>query len=606
MIIGLIFLLAVVSCSQVLNYETIIFADQNKKITERRFSILIPDKESNWLSHVEIRHRPYQDFKFLKAEIIDSQGNTVRKLRKKDVETRSNISHESFYQDDLIEEFDLFWHSYPYRIEYSYEMSEEEFIYVANWFPAVYKNIPTLKSSLLIRIPESYAVNMHYSEEIEFDEQKDKNERILKWDYTDNPALIDERYAPPFYENAPRVMVIPENFHYGVPGRSESWATFGDWVSRLNEGMDQLPYSEKKKVDRIIQGINDRKEIVKTLYQYMQSETKYVNVSIDVGGLRSYPAEYVCKNKYGDCKALTTYMQALLKYAGIKSYYTLVNSGAETQKINTLVPGQQFNHVILTMPFEKDTVWLENTSNTLPFNYLGTFTQDRYALFIDGENSRLIKTPSLSAGDVIERRDFIFRSVNNDNEWNFEYLKRAGGEDFEKYAYYSTHLSKEEKKNKLVNELRLEHPKVSEWSLEEYPGEINALNVRLMGRCEPSIREIGGFTVLNSLRLEIPDFEDPSERSNAVRINFPINKVDSSVYIIPMWHNKEIQLPESIEISEKYGYYRAHQQLIDDKIIVTESFLLNKGDYTLNEYNQLFSFLDKINSYKKTSSIIIK
>src|SRR5690606_9296852 len=101
----------------------------------------VDDKQSNWLSHVEITHDPKQQFSFNYGRVVDAKGNVLRKLSKKDLITRNDRSYQAFYQDDLITEFDLYWHQFPYRIQYSYTIKEEEFLYLAWWSPLLYSNV---------------------------------------------------------------------------------------------------------------------------------------------------------------------------------------------------------------------------------------------------------------------------------------------------------------------------------------------------------------------------------------------------------------------------------------------------------------------------------
>jgi hypothetical protein len=56
-------------------------------------------------------------------------------------------------------------------------------------------------------------------------------------------------------------------------------------------------------------------------------------------------------------------------------------------------PENGFNHVILCVPDQKDSVWLECTSSSNEFNELGTFTENRYALLITDEGGALVPTP---------------------------------------------------------------------------------------------------------------------------------------------------------------------------------------------------------------------
>ena len=143
--------------SQVLNYETQIRVDEKgRKITEKTVVIQINNKSENNLAHVEIRHSPLQDFSFGQARIVDPEGNTLRKIRKKDLTTRNDLSNAVFYQDDLITEFDLYWHQYPYIIEYSYTIEEKEFVYLSWWTPVLFPTVPTQKASLEIQVPLDY------------------------------------------------------------------------------------------------------------------------------------------------------------------------------------------------------------------------------------------------------------------------------------------------------------------------------------------------------------------------------------------------------------------------------------------------------------------
>ena len=73
-------------------------------------------------------------------------------------------------------------------------------------------------------------------------------------------------------------------------------------------------------------------------------------------------------------------MVAMLKEVGIKAYYTTIKAGQNATDIDVDFPSHQSNHIIVAVPNNHDTLWLECTDQTNPFGYLGTFTGDRKAL----------------------------------------------------------------------------------------------------------------------------------------------------------------------------------------------------------------------------------
>ena len=189
------------------------------------------------------------------------------------------------------------------------------------------------------------------------------------------------------------ILPILENFQMdGVEGSLKNWQTFGVWLSKLNEGLDVLSEKAKDEIKTVIGFEKNEKEITKKLYRYLQENMRYVSIQLGIGGYRPMPAQSVHEFKYGDCKALSNYMKAILNVAGISSRYIIINAGKNALSPDPSDARNVFNHAILAVPFEKDTLFLECTSKDVSAGYQGSFTGNRLALLVNGEESGLVKT----------------------------------------------------------------------------------------------------------------------------------------------------------------------------------------------------------------------
>ena len=209
---------------QILSYDTFVEVKSGKLITETSVLIQINDKDSEWLADVEIPYKEDSDLDLEEALILDVKGNTLRKLRKKEITTRSHISQGSFYEDRFVKEFKLKWHQYPYRIKYTYRTKHKEFIYVAHWIPLLHANAPTLKASLRVELPSDYAVRMSHSDQLEFETDISQSAHIYEWKAGFTPGLEKFSFAPPLRETVPSVRIAPLYFEYGEKGSFASWS----------------------------------------------------------------------------------------------------------------------------------------------------------------------------------------------------------------------------------------------------------------------------------------------------------------------------------------------------------------------------------------------
>lgn len=599
----LFILCSLLSYAQVLDYDTYITVDGDLKTTKKNVLIQVNSPEELWVSKVFIHYNAAEDIKSLKAEILDTDGEVVRKLKSKEVETKAYISDGTFFEDDLYKVFDLSYNVFPYRFRYSYEIENTNFNHLAYWIPIYHDNIKTVNAKLTLDLPSSYSYNSHIKDISEEKETSVNGRKILTYRSNYLKKIERESYSAPPHELYPHAFLIPENFFYGVEGNSGSWGSYGDWHAKLNEGLDYITSNEKAKINKIIVDTKDTLELIKKLYYHLQDHTRYINVAIDIGGLKPYSAAYVCTNKYGDCKALTMYMKALLKYAGIDSNYTVINAGNDAERIIEGFPFQQFNHVVLTVPVNGDTLWLENTSDYLPFAYNGTFTQNRKALAVDLNNSQLINSPALSSEDVLSKRRVNF-NLNDVGTGNLDIEAVLKGELFEKYSYLNRHATTKEFNNEVVKDFKISDSEVLRYNIEGFDRDAFQLNLVINLGVENQIRTLGSLRVIRPYQLELQELEKPMFRKNSVLVRCPVNKHYIIDYKLQVHNQDDVRLPENVSIETKFGIYKQENTFIDGRIVVAKHFQLHTGEYPLSDYKEFYNFFESVEKAQKESIIL--
>ena len=405
--------------------------------------------------------------------------------------------------------------------------------------------------------------------------------------------------ALPVENKLPYGFFMPRIFTYaGISGVSDTWGTFGKWVADIGTGLDKLPEDEIKKVREMTADKQSDVEKVRVLYRYLQKNTRYVSVIVGPGGYKTHSAQYVCSNKFGDCKALNNYMRSMLEVAGITSYYTLVNAGAEEQDTDTSFVFPSFNHVIQYVPLKTDTIWLECTSSLLPFNYLGTFTSGKHALVIDGEKSYLKKTPGYGS-DKNYTHSVLRVSINPDQTYTVSLSKKYSGYNSEQVSYMAKTLASEKQQEWLIKSLPFGDIKVN--SLDFHWDDNQPLvNENMVFSCRKTI----GKTPVFAAMIKFPGSctSVKRDRTSDIYVPYGYEFSDSSSFAFPVEYKIQA-LPPSREISGLFGTYTKKVTVEKNNVLIYRRLIRNPGTFSnkhIGEYNE---FIKSINQFENEEII---
>lgn len=587
--------------AEVINYSTRVELKGTVLSYQVYVSIQVNSREGEDYTYVSIPFNKGNSIKGLDAWISSADSNVIRRLKKSEIKTVSAVSEGALYEDEFVKAFQLKHNTYPYQLHYTYSISFFQFINIADWYPTI-GTLPCRSARLVFEVDEvnEFSIFQRGVEQPGFDQVGEIKK--YTWEVSDIAVQKSEDYSPPD-ELLPTVKITPKSFRYGLKGKLTSWEEFGNWQYNTNKGLRELPESEKKNIDLLLRGITDPGEKVKKLYQYLQDHTRYILVVEGIGGLKPYPASYVSSNKYGDCKALTNFMMAMLDYIGISSYYTKVNAGEEITPLIRELPGQQFNHVFVTVPIKEDTLWLECTSKYTPFNYMGTFTQNREALLVTENDSRLIRTPALAPQQVTELRK-IRSTINGNGVAEVDLTYEFKGDVFELLLQLLHDYTKQEQEKYIRRIIPFADFELKEWNLRQAhrDDDFVTLEVRLTTRS--FAKKYGNQLVIKPLSFGIPVLETPSKRQQPFVLHYPIHQVDSLEITIAD-NLQIINIPENTKAEHGGSYYETQSSEEGNLIKISRTWTLQSGTYAGDDYVQVQSFLQAIRGSESNSALVL-
>jgi transglutaminase-like putative cysteine protease len=546
----------------------------------------------------------------IEATTYDAFGKEIKKYKRKDFKDVSVGDGFSVFSDNRALYLDYTPISYPFTIVFETEIQTSNTAFIEPWSPVEDYLASTEQTSLSITFkPELNLKKKEVNFSDKYPLEKIETSSAIIYTAKNLIAKKREELSPNFVEVFPVVYFALENFELeNVEGSATNWSDFGKWYyNSLLADTEEIPEETQAKIKQLVGNEKDPIEIAKIVYRYVQERTRYVSIQVGIGGWKPMLAKDVDKLGYGDCKALTNYTRSLLKVVGVPSYYTVVYAGQEeTKDLQNDFASVQGNHVILTLPVDKNLIWLECTSQIKPFGFQGDFTDDRDVLVIKPEGGEIIRTKTYTevdnwqiskgtyqitdTGNFVGKLKIISKGLRYDNEFGKERLSRE--DQIKRY--------KDEFDN--INNLKI--------------NKINFIN-------NPKTIE---FT--EDLEFEAEGYA----QNSGGKLLFAVNAFDQSSYIPKKYRTREfpfqmergytneeeieITIPEGFVVEAKpngveqeteFGYYKIEFNTVNPKTISCKrKLIIKKGFYDKSKYENYRKFREAIAKADNSKIVITK
>ncbi len=544
----------------------------------------------------------------IQAVIYNSFGREIKKIKRSDFKDQSIADGFSILTDGRFLFLDYTPTDYPFTVVYESEIKGFNTAFIPSWSPVDDYFESVQKSEITIHYPTDLGFKYKEYNFEGKDIKKNEQSNSISYSVENLVAEKPEDYSPTSIEILPNVKFGLEKFYFeGVEGFAKSWEDFGSWMyNSLLKDTEELPVETQDKIKTLVGNETDPIKKAKIIYKYVQDKTRYVSVQLGIGGRKPMLAKDVDRLGYGDCKALTNYTRVLLKTVGVESYYTEIYGDGSKKNFQKDFVTMQGNHVILALPNKDKMLFLECTSQTVPFAYQGTFTDDRYALMIKPDKGEIIKT-----------REYLDKENTQISKGNYLIDENGGisGNIIIKskgIQYNDNYLLENESKEKIDEHYKDYFYWINNLKMEKIKFNNNKEDVEFTENLQISASDYGknsGDVMMISINVFNQNANIP-QRYRTRKNPFEISRGYYDEDEIEVTFSEGFKLdakPDNTEVKDKFGTYKIEIVIISpNKLLYKRSLLVNKGFYDKLEYENFRKFREQIARIDNSKIVLTK
>ncbi len=571
-------------------------------------AVTIFDKDKRDYGVFTVWYDKYRSVEEMEATIYDADGKEVKDLDSDEIRDFSEFSGANLFSDNRVKAASIMYDRYPYTVEFRTEVRYNGSLNWPTWY-AQESDDAVERSEFIVTVPAG--------DSLRFFANRDSVRPVISgsgdgrqytWTATGLPALSKDAWSDDVEDVTTVVRIAPRSFMMDdIEGSMETWRGFGAWEWKLIHGRDVLPPDAVQAVRSAVDTTAPPRERARAVYHFLQQRSRYISVQLGIGGWQPMEASVVHDKGYGDCKALSNYAIALLRAVGVPASPVLVRTGNVRTPMITAFPSNQFDHMIVCVPFERDSVWLECTSRTDVFGVPGAWTSDRPALLIDADGGHVVRIPATTLQDNVRTRVLAVRLIwSGDAEVRGTITARGAAQ--EAIRSDLADASPEEQKRYVLDRLWGEKIAVTSLTVAGMTGDTNRSSVTFTAQI-PRYGNMNGPRLFVQPAIIDRQLSFPAQvknRLSPLRFSYPYRNSDSIVYRLPDGYGVEA-LPGETDLATDFGAYRMTLATLGDTAVVcTRTFEIRAAEIPASAYGAYRTFLAGIVKADRGQMVLIR
>ncbi|GAB5419114.1 MAG: hypothetical protein Crog4KO_06220 [Crocinitomicaceae bacterium] len=235
-----------------------------------------------------------------------------------------------------------------------------------------------------------------YDKSIEFTETKDGETTIFEWKGSNfEPRKYEDDAGGNSCNNPhliPHVKTFETNDNSKVPVLRNKEDLFA-WYNTLVQDFE-LSAEYKSILAELKKGANDDHELAQRIFNWVQTNVKYIAYEDGIEGFQPRNPNDVIKNRFGDCKDMAVLVATMMNACEIDCYFAWVGTRSKCYTYDDCPTPMVDNHMIAAYPKDDQLLFLDATNPFSEFGVPTGFVQGKEAMVrVAKEDFRIVQIP---------------------------------------------------------------------------------------------------------------------------------------------------------------------------------------------------------------------
>jgi hypothetical protein len=358
--------------------------------------VFLTDNSIKMMSRGRIYHSTFNELKKWDA-YTRLEGN--KKLKVTNTSTTRSSQDYIFYDDSKATSFDFAGVAVNTSRHMEYQLIHTDIhLLIPSYFERYF---PVGEAEVRITFPSDikmkYVLKGDQASKVSFVETKRKGKTTWTFiakdlvSHTQFPDAPDNSYYATHLIYYVEQVKNNDNWENFLSSPEDLYKHSYEHIRNMNK---ELSSEIKTLTDSVTKGSNTAEAKARKIYNWVQSNIKYVAFEEGMEGFIPRDASLVCSRRYGDCKDMTSILTAMLNYAGVPAYFTWIGTRDIPYDYSEVPLPISDNHMICAIKSGEGFIFLDGTDNGCIFGFPPSAIQGKEAMIsISEKDFKIVRVP---------------------------------------------------------------------------------------------------------------------------------------------------------------------------------------------------------------------